>query len=90
VAVTVVRVAANISAPIIAAVCYGCGRERVQSRGSKSGLLGPPWGVCVNSGQHYAGDGAPRVSRRQMSEAIENGEVELYTTPVGSGFRVRR
>jgi hypothetical protein len=26
-------------------------------------------------------------TRRQMSEAIENGEVELWTTPVGSGFR---
>src|SRR6267154_2257487 len=25
-------------------------------------------------------------SRRQMSEAIENGEVELWTTPIGKGF----
>jgi hypothetical protein len=29
-------------------------------------------------------------TRRQMSEAIENGEVELWTTPIGNGFRGRR
>jgi hypothetical protein len=29
-------------------------------------------------------------SGRQMSEAIENGEVELWTTPVGKFFRGRK
>jgi len=40
--------------------------------------------------QHYAGDGLLGWSRRQMSEAIENGGSSCGPTPLGKWFRGRR